>query len=234
MVFMKMLGRWLILYVVLFYYSFVSYYKLLFHSIPFHSYLTEELCSKAYTIKLYIVVSQHSPQSLSFSLSCPTSSYFLANPLSIFSISFSPLNNKTWETQNWYKYISILTQIFCYAFFALIFQFSGICSLHAFILSHRSLLMFHFGFYIVISFNIIMKCLEKPVLFFLLFGPYFIDLYWKFANFCAVFVLFANRVTTICIKRFEFHLWHVTKGEKDKFVDVLSLFEYFVDLDIHG
>lgn len=83
-------------------------------------------------------------------------------------------------------------------------------------------------------FNIIMKCLEKPVLFFLLFGPYFIDLYWKFANFCAVFVLFANRVTTICIKRFEFHLWHVTKGEKDKFVDVLSLFEYFVDLDIHG
>ena len=184
-----MLGRWLILYVVLFYYSFVSYYKLLFHSIPFHSYLTEELCSKAYTIKLYIVVSQHSPQSLSFSLSCPTSSYFLANPLSIFSISLSPLNNKTWETQNWYKYISILTQIFCYAFFALIFQFSGICSLHAFILSHRSLLMFHFGFYIVISFNIIMKCLEKPVLFFLLFGPYFIDLYWKFANFCAVFVL---------------------------------------------
>ena len=94
--------------------------------------------------------------------------------------------------------------------------------------------MFLFGFYIVISFNIIMKCLEKPVLFFLFFGPYFIDLYWKFANFCAEFVLFANRVTTICIKRFEFHLWHVTKGEKDKFVDVLSLFEYFVDLDIHG
>lgn len=203
-------------------------------AIPFHSYLTEELCSKVYTIKLYIVVSQHLPQSLSFSLSCPTSSYFLANPLSIFSISLSPLKNKTWETQNWYKYISILTQIFCYAFFALIFQFSGICSLHAFILSHRSLLMFLFGFYIVISFNIIMKCLEKPVLFFLFFGPYFIDLYWKFANFCAEFVLFANRVTTICIKRFEFHLWHVTKGEKDKFVDVLSLFEYFVDLDIHG
>lgn len=26
----------------------------------------------------------------------------------------------------------------------------------------------------------------------------------------------------------------MTKGEKDKFVDVLSLFEYFVDLGIHG
>lgn len=180
MVFMKMLGRWLILYML------CSSITVLFlitncYSIPFHSYLTEELCSKAYTIKLYIVVSQHSPQSLSFSLSCPTSSYFLANPLSIFSISLSPLNNKTWETQNWYKYISILTQIFCYAFFALIFQFSGICSLHAFILSHRSLLMFHFGFYIVISFNIIMKCLEKPVLFFSLFWSL---LYWFVLKVC--------------------------------------------------
>ena len=232
MVFMKMLGRWLILYML------CSSITVLFlitncYSILFLSDWRVVFKSIYYKI-IHIDVSQHSPQSLSFSLSCPTSSYFLANPLSIFSISLSPLNNKTWETQNWYKYISILTQIFCYAFFALIFQFSGICSLHAFILSHRSLLMFHFSFYIVISFNIIMKCLEKPVLFFLFFGPYFIDLYWKFANFCAVFVLFANRVTTICIKRFEFHLWHVTKGEKDKFVDVLSLFEYFVDLDIHG
>ena len=140
-------------------------------AIPFYSYLTEELCSKAYTIKLYIVVSQHSPQSLSFSLSCPTSSYFLANPLSIFSISLSPLNNKTWETQNWYKYISILTQIFCYAFFALIFQFSGICSLHAFILSHRSLLMFHFGFYIVISLTLLWNVWKNQCFFFSFLVP---------------------------------------------------------------
>ena len=158
----------------------------------------------------------------------------LASPsfMSILSNSLPLLKNKTWEThKKWYQYIFI---------------------------SYASLIAFIFRFCYLISSWILFYLISSCILFYLI-SPYVINISFRFLYFMISFTLwkyidflFYSPNCCVCIETLQISVFLLLFCQQDAkfmyrrvwipfiirdkeiiFLDILSIFEYFLDLGIH-
>lgn len=141
------------------------------NAIPFHSYLTDESCVEKHILQKYIiVVSQHSPHSLSFSLSLMPNFLFLFCLYTFYfqSLSLSPEEQDLRNPKLVQIYLNfdsdILLCFLCFNISNFWYLFSSCIYLISPVVINGP-----FRFLYCDIFNIIMKCLEKTNALFSLF-----------------------------------------------------------------